>query len=182
MTNGLAVVLHIHTTMTIVDERRTTFPVPTVAEVMRRRPITIDPDAPVGTAMAVMVERGVRHLPVVDDDGRLVGMLTDRDIRSAVVAPALAERLPRRLRRLANALQERGEALRVSDAMTWDCRTTRPDASLAQAAAVMLDGRFGCLPVIENGRLVGILTEHDVLRVLAERLPSIRGDADDYFW
>lgn len=155
---------------------------PTVGDVMRRKPITIDPDAPIGTAMAAMVERGVRHLPVVDDDGGLIGMLTDRDIRSAVIAPALVERLPERWRRLANALQERGEALRVCDVMTWDCVTTRVDASLAQAAAVMLDGRFGCLPVTEDGRLIGILTEHDVLRALAERLPSIRGDADDYFW
>src|SRR5262245_41042249 len=132
------------TAMTTVNESRTTFAIPTVAEAMRRRPITIDPQAPLGTAMAVMVERGVRHLPVVDDDGWLIGMLTDRDIRSAAIAPALAERLSARWRRLASALQERGDALRVCDAMTWDCVTTRPDVSLAQAAAVMLDGRFGC--------------------------------------
>jgi CBS domain-containing protein len=162
-------------------DRRATFPIPPVAEVMRRRPITIDPDAPLGTALAVMTERGVRHLPVVADDGRLMGVLTDRDIRSAVIAPALAERLPARWRRRANALQKRGEALRVRDAMTWDCVTTTPDASLAQAAAIMLDGRFGCLPVVEKGRLIGMLTEHDVLRALAERLPAVRGDADDYF-
>jgi len=168
--------------MTNVNERRATFPIPTVAEAMRRRPITIDPDAPLGTALAVMVERSVRHLPVVDDDGRLIGMLTDRDIRSAVIAPALAERLPARWRGRANALQRCGEALRVRDAMTWDCVTTRPDASLAQAAARMLDGRFGCLPVVDDGCLVGMLTERDVLRALAERLPAIRGDADDYFW
>jgi CBS domain-containing protein len=149
---------------------------------MARRPITIDPDAPLGTALAVMVERGVRHLPVVDDDGRLVGILTDRDLRSALIAPALAERLPPRWRRRARSLQRRGEALRVRDAMTWDCMTTGPEASLAQAAARMLDGRFGCLPVVERGRLVGILTEHDVLRALAQRLPAVRGDVDDYFW
>lgn len=163
-------------------ERRATFPIPTVGDVMRRRPITIDPDAPLGTAVAVMAERGVRHLPVVSDDGRLIGMLTDRDVRSTVIAPALAERLPARWRRRAHALQKRGEALRVRDAMTWDCVTTRSDASLAQAAAIMLDGRFGCLPVVEKGRLIGMLTERDVLRALAERLPAIRGDADDYFW
>jgi len=163
-------------------ERRATFPIPSVGEVMRRRPITIDPEAPLGTALAVMAERGVRHLPVLADDGRLIGMLTDRDVRSAVIAPALAERLPARWRRRAEILEKRGEALRVRDAMTWDCVTTAPDASLAQAAAIMLDGRFGCLPVVDNGRLVGMLTERDVLRALAERLPAIRGDADDYFW
>src|SRR5512133_3504513 len=102
--------------MRVRTERRATFPIPTVGEVMRRRPITIDPDAPLGTAVAVMAERGVRHLPVVADDGRLIGMLTDRDVRSAVIAPALAERLSPRWRRRAEALQARGEALRVRDA------------------------------------------------------------------
>jgi CBS domain-containing protein len=168
--------------MKTADEPRVTFAIPTVAESMRRRPITIDPDAPLGTALAVMIERGVRHLPVVNDAGRLVGMLTDRDVRSAAIAPELAERLPGRWRRRMDRLQQRWEALRVRDVMTWDCVTTAPDASLAQAAALMLDGRFGCLPVVERGKLVGILTEHDVLRALAERLPAIRGDADDYFW
>src|SRR5262249_17150385 len=73
-------------------ERRATFPIPTVAEVMRRRPITIDPDAPLGTALAVMAERGVRHLPVLGDDGRLMGMLTDRDGRGA--RPGARRRVP----------------------------------------------------------------------------------------
>jgi len=168
--------------MRCVGEHHMTFAIPTVAQAMRRRPITIDPDAPLGTALAVMMERGVRHLPVLDDDGRLIGMLTDRDVRSTVIAPALAERLPPRWRRYANALQRRGQDLRVRDAMTWDCVTTRPEASLAQAAAIMLDGRFGCLLVVDEGQLVGILTERDLLRALAEHLPAIRGDADDYFW
>jgi acetoin utilization protein AcuB len=162
--------------------QETTFVIPTVAEAMRRRPLTIDPEAPLGTALATMVERGVRHLPVVDDNDRLIGMLTDRDVRSALIAPALAERLPARWRRRGRELQARGEALRVRDAMTWDCVTTSPDASLAQAAAIMLDGRFGCLPVVEKRRLVGIVTERDVLRALADRLPALRGDVDDYFW
>lgn len=153
---------------------------PTVVEAMTRNPITIDPDAPVGTALAVMIERGVRHLPVVDDAGQLLGMLTDRDIRSAMMPPTLVERLRGKWRRWAIGLGQRAESLRVRDVMTWDCTTTDGSAPLEQAAARMLDGRFGCLPVVLGGRLVGILTERDVLRALASRLPAIRGDADDY--
>ena len=60
---------------------------------MTRNPITIDPEAPLGTAMAVMKKAGIRHLLVTDDAGRLVGIITDRDLRSATFAPALIEHL-----------------------------------------------------------------------------------------
>jgi CBS domain-containing protein len=65
-----------------------------VREVMTATPTTIDPQAPVETAVAVMRERGLRHLPVVDDRGALVGIVTDRDLRSAMFGPALADYLP----------------------------------------------------------------------------------------
>jgi acetoin utilization protein AcuB len=65
-----------------------------VRDVMAVNPITIDPEAPLETAVAVMVERRVRHLPVVDDEGRLLGIVTDRDLRSAMLGPAIADYLP----------------------------------------------------------------------------------------
>jgi acetoin utilization protein AcuB len=154
-----------------------------VRDVMTRRPVTIDPDAPLATAAATMQERQLRHLPVVDDAGRLVGIVSDRDLQGAVVAPALAEHLSasgrRRLRGLDGTLGE----LRVRDVMTCGVVTVPPAAPLAQAAALMFEGRFGCLPVVEAGTLIGIVTERDVLRTLAETLPAIRGaDPDSYFW
>ena len=154
-----------------------------VKDVMTRAPYTIDPDAPIETATAVMRERGVRHLPVVDDTGKLTGMVSDRDVRDAVFAPAFAERLSasgrRRLRSVAATL----ESLKVRDVMTWGGLTTEPDTTLAQAAAVMFEGRIGSLAVVQKGRLVGIVTERDVLRALALTLPSVRGvDPDTYLW
>jgi acetoin utilization protein AcuB len=152
-------------------------------DVMTRDPITIDPDAPVGTALAVMKERGVRHLLVVADDGRLVGVVTDRDLRTAAFAPGVAEYLSASGRRRLRGLSDTLENLRVRHVMTWDAVTLSPDAPVAQAAALMLEGRFGCLPVIEQGRLVGIVTELDVLRALAVTLPSVRGaDPDTFLW
>jgi acetoin utilization protein AcuB len=154
-----------------------------VKDVMTRAPYTIDPDAPIETATAVMRERGVRHLPVVDDTGKLLGMVSDRDVRDAVFAPAFAERLSasarRRLRSVAGTL----ENLKVKDVMTWGGMTTEPDALLAQAAAVMFEGRIGSLAVVQKGRLVGIVTERDVLRALALTLTPVRGvDPDTYLW
>lgn len=71
--------------------------------------MTIDPDAPVVTAIAVMREREIRHLPVVNNEGRLIGIITDRDLRSAAFAPFVVEYLSlgaqRRLRGIGQALE-----------------------------------------------------------------------------
>jgi CBS domain-containing protein len=154
-----------------------------VRSVMTRQPISIDPDAPLATAIAVMQEKQIRHLPVVDDRGLLVGMISDRDLRGVAFAPALAEYLPEEARARWRALAERLESLRVRDAMTWERVTVAPDAPLAQAAAVMFDRRIGSLPVVEAGRLVGIVTERDVLKALAATLPAVKGmDPDTFLW
>ena len=154
-----------------------------VQDVMTKMPMTIDPEAPVETAVAVMRERRMRHLPVVDAAGRLIGIVTDRDLRSAMFGSALVEHLPAehdgRLRALTATLND----VRVSHVMTWQVVTIGPQAPVAQAAAIMANFRVGSLPVTEGGRLVGIVTEHDVLKALAATLPCIRGaDPDTYLW
>jgi CBS domain-containing protein len=154
-----------------------------VRDVMTATPMTIDPEAPVETAVAVMRERGLRHLPVVDDGGALIGIVTDRDLRGGMFGPALAEYLPvehrGRLRALATVL----DTVRVRHVMTWGAVTTSPDAPVAQAAAIMADQRIGSLLVVAGQRLVGIVTEHDVLKALAATLPCIKGaDPDTYLW
>lgn len=131
-----------------------------VREVMTSDPVTIGPGTPLPDATRLMKQRGIRHLPVVDDAGRLLGVLTDRDIRHAAFVPALAEYLGWEARRL--------KAPRVRDVMTWSVVTTHPDATLVQAGLTMFQRRIGSLPVVDNGRLVGILTERDILAALAE--------------
>jgi acetoin utilization protein AcuB len=142
-----------------------------VRDVMTANPLTAAPDATVRAAIGLMRERGIQHLPVVDDTGRLVGILTDRDIRHAALVPALAEFVPWEHRRL--------KALRVRDVMTWSVVTTDPDASLVQAGWRMFQRRIGSLPVVENSRLVGILTEHDVLAALGK---GDEIDPDAFTW
>jgi acetoin utilization protein AcuB len=154
-----------------------------VRNVMSKQPITIDPEAPLATAIAVMREKEIRHLPVVDHTGRLTGIITDRDLRSAALAPALAEFLPVGLRRAVEGAAEMLQELRVKDAMTWGVVTTRPDASVAEAGAVMFERRIGSLPVRENGKLVGIVTERDIFKALMMAIKPVRGaDPDNYFW
>ena len=154
-----------------------------VRDVMTKNPMTIDPEAPVETAVATMRERRMRHLPVVDGEGRLIGIVTDRDLRSAMFGSALVEHLPPEQGGRLHALTGTLNDVRVSHVMTWRVLTIGPQAPVAQAAAVMANSRVGSLPVVEGGRLVGIVTEHDVLKALAATLPCIRGaDPDTYLW
>ena len=137
-----------------------------VKEAMSRDPIGIDPEASVGTALDVMRSKRVRHLPVVDEAGTLVGIVTDRDLRHAAFAPAVQEFLSTRAHRRIRRLGETLENLRVRDVMTWAVVTTGPEVALLSAALVMLEGRVGSLPVVDHGRLIGLLTEQDVLKAL----------------
>lgn len=146
----------------------------TVRELMTKGPVTVDPETPIGTAIAAMRERGIRHLPVVDEDGALVGVMSDRDVRDATLAPAFAEYLSLSARRRLKGLRQAVGDLRARDVMTWGAVTIAPDASAEQAAAVMFEAHISALPVVERGRLVGIITERDVLRELAANIPALK--------
>jgi acetoin utilization protein AcuB len=125
---------------------------------MKGQPLSVEMNTSLDEASCLMRQRGIRHLPVVDAAGRLMGMLTDRDVSHAAFVPALAKSLawdPRRL-----------QSPRVRDVMTWSVVATDPDASLIQAGLTMFQRRIGSLPVVEHGRLVGILTDRDVLAAL----------------
>lgn len=154
-----------------------------VSDVMTWHPATIRPDASLATARETMEEKGIRHLPVTDESGTLLGILSDRDVRSAAFAPAVAEFLSEPARRRLRGVGRELAALRVRDIMTWDAVTIDPGADVAHAAAIMFEGRFGSLPVVETRRLVGILTRRDALKALAASLPAIRGsDPDTFLW
>jgi len=153
-----------------------------VEDVMTRDPYAIDPEAPLGTAIDVMRIKEIRHLPVVDESGELMGIITDRDLRQAVFTPAIAEylslRAQRRLRGIGQALDD----LRVKDAMTWVVVTTHPQATVSHAALLMFERRVGCLPVVEHGKLVGILTERDLLKALIREYPETRVVPESFLW
>ena len=126
-----------------------------VKDSMTREVVVLSPETTAGEALALCRERRIRHLPVLEE-GQLVGIVSDRDLRSA--APALGD--PGR----AEALQN----LQISDVMTRDVVITRPDDPIEEAANRMQERRIGCLPVIEDGALVGILTSSDVMEALVQ--------------
>ena len=128
-----------------------------IREKIRRNPVTIRPDASFFEAQDYIHVKGIRHLPVVDKNDRLVGIVTDRDIREA--APSDATLL---------SVQELNYLLRklkVSSFMTPKEKliTITPDTLVEEAVQLMHDNKIGCLPVLEGGKLYGIFTETDAL-------------------
>lgn len=129
-----------------------------VAEVMTGPLVTIQHDTTVATAWAIMRGRGVRHLPVLDGHRRLLGMLTDHDLRH-VVLERFQQEGPEQLRaRLAG--------LRVDEIMTWAVVTVTPDRDLRDAARMMRDYVVGALPVVDADRVVGMVTATDVIQAV----------------
>lgn len=124
-----------------------------VKDSMSREVATLAPDATAAVALALCRERRIRHLPIVEA-GRLVGVVSDRDLRSAT--PALGD--PER----AAALRE----IRVGDHMSREPITALPEDPIEQAAKRMREEGVGCLPVTEGGELVGILTTSDVVEAM----------------
>jgi acetoin utilization protein AcuB len=126
-----------------------------VQDVMRQALVTTRLDAGVRDAAELMRTHQVRHLLLTDEHERLLGILTDRDLRHAAFLPMLARHLAWEERRF--------RAPRVQDVMTWPVVTIDPAAELVRAGLRMFERRIGSLPVTAEGRLVGIITEHDVL-------------------
>jgi acetoin utilization protein AcuB len=144
-----------------------------VGDVMTKHPLVVDLDAPVRVAADLMRSKGIRHLPVVDAGAHVLGIVTDRDLRHAVFLPALAGH--------AGLAPHRVKALRVRDVMTWSVVTTHADIELVQAALTMFQRRIGSLPVVEDRRLVGILTEQDVFAGL-KKGSGVEAEADFFLW
>ncbi|WP_428563941.1 MAG: CBS domain-containing protein [Solidesulfovibrio sp. DCME] len=107
-------------------------------------------------AMAAMQELFIRHIPVVDEAGQLVGLVTQRDLLS---------------------LEHKKEPVTpLRDVMRTGLVTVAPDTPLRTAAETMIYNKFGCLPVVEDGELVGIITETDFLKLAIFPIAPKRGE------
>ena len=129
-----------------------------VRERMSRAVVTIGPSESCLDAVARMQRARVRHLPVVSREGGLVGIITDRDLRHHLFSPPAFQALG------TTPVDVLLDGVRVAEIMSTDVITVEADASLADAAWTMRKNRVGSLPVLENGRMAGVLTETDVLR------------------
>lgn len=131
-----------------------------VRDLMTEDVIALQPDDSLARLRDLFYERQIRHMPIVDGDGQLVGLVSQRDLlRNSLVdqvdVPEAVEQ----------AVLER---LQVRDLMTSQVEGVRPDLDIREAAQIMLEHKYGCLPVVDGERhLVGILTESDFVRFLA---------------
>ena len=129
-----------------------------VTRSMTQKVITTVPEASVFDAYEKMSQNRIRHLPVIDADGRLIGIVTDRDIRSALPFSMIKD--PAR-----TAETEKVKELRVMDIMTTDPKTIGPHHTIQDALVLIQELRVGALPVIDKeGKLKGILSVRDLLR------------------
>lgn len=144
-----------------------------VRDIMSTDLITLAPDMDIAKAAQVLLDSGINGAPVVDDSGSLLGILCQSDLiaqQKKLPIPTLfsfldgfiqltsAKQMEKQVRKIA--------ALKVSEAMTPEPVTVRPDTTIETVAALMVDSNFHTLPVVEEARLVGIIGKEDVLRTL----------------
>lgn len=128
-----------------------------VSDVMSENPVALYVSESLLEASKILDNCGFRHLPVIDDDGNIQGIISDRDMLRLLV-----EKRPwKAYGQMENYLQK----YNVRSVMTKPPETVAPDDSLASAGTVMLENKISCLPVVEGNRLVGILTESDYVRL-----------------
>lgn len=134
-----------------------------VRDLMTEKVFSVHPGDSVDKIYDAMTERSIRHIAVIDDEGDLVGVVSHRDL----LRHALIERsdLPLFVQR---AILRR---TKVEEVMTSEVETAEPDQPVREAAQVMLENKFGCLPVVEGWRVVGILTEADFVKYFTAGAP-----------
>lgn len=140
----------------------------TVGDLMTVDPNTVRPDTSLGEVINVMKLEGCRQLPVVDGNGKVVGIVTDRDVRLAMNSPII--------------LRGRWQDEELLNTATADsCMTPNPisvtsDSPAYRAAEMLSAYKFGALPVVDQGKLVGIITVTDFLDRFATGQPALFSD------
>jgi CBS domain-containing protein len=152
----------------------------TVRDIMTTPVITVTPDMNIASAAKILLDNRVNGAPVVDDKGRIVGILCQSDLIAqqkklpiptlftfldSVIQLSSAKQIEKQIRKIA--------ALTVAEAMTPEPVVVHPDTGVETVAALMVDHNFHTLPVVENSRLVGIIGKEDILRTL---LPNLQGN------
>ncbi|MDT8437816.1 MAG: CBS domain-containing protein [Wenzhouxiangellaceae bacterium] len=132
----------------------------TVGQFMATDLFTVRPDDIVDFAASLMEWRYVRHVPVEDDGGRLLGLVSHRQL----------------LRLIARGLDKKGGPVMVRDIMRPDPRSISPDTTTVEAIRIMREGRLSCLPVTDGGKLIGLVTEYDLIVVASRLLETVLKD------
>ena len=141
----------------------------TVDEIMISNVHTLQPSSTVAEARDLMATRHIHHIPILDKDAQLVGLVSQRDV---LVASHDA------LRKTGEAAKE-GRNIALKDIMTTGVATVGPQAGLRQAAIYLSEHKYGCLPVVNEGKLVGIVTDTDFISVAVNLLEQLELQDND---
>ena len=133
-----------------------------VREIMVESVLTVEPEQTLRDALELLQSKHIRQLPVVEN-GRLVGIITDRDIKRA--SPSILSHIDQ------EEYDRVLDSTKVRQLMTREPLTVAPDTPLKTALKVFITKKVGSLPVVANGKVVGIVTQIDLLRVLYNTLP-----------
>lgn len=125
-----------------------------ISELMRTDPVSLDPEARLEQAWRIMHDNRIRHVPICKD-GNLVGLVTQKDL-------------------LVNSQNPDLLSLPVAEIMVFNVHTASASTHLVQAARTMLEKRVSCLPVVDGEKLLGIVTESDLIELLVEMLEAAR--------
>lgn len=132
-----------------------------IGEIMTSNPVSVNPDNSMLEATRMLKENGFKHLPVTNGEGKnLVGVITDRDLKRASASNATTLEIHELLYLL--------DQVKIGDIMTRSPVTVTPGDSVESAAKLMLKRRIGCLPVLRDNRLTGIVTKGDMLKLVAK--------------
>ncbi len=132
-----------------------------LSSILKAEVVSVDMDTTVGAAINLCLDRRIRHLPIVDEAGKLVGLVTDRDLRG-YISPRVGTISENNAAR--ESLQRHVHVIMIRNLVTGS-----PTMTLAQAAKLMLERKVGCLPIThEDQKLAGIVTTTDFLRLIAQ--------------
>jgi CBS domain-containing protein len=126
-----------------------------ISAIMMREPVTMGPDATLDLANNLMSLGLIRHLPIINGE-RTVGVLSQRDLFRSTIATAVSYEH--------KAEKTLLKATKIKEVMSSPVITASPEATVKEASMLMADKKIGCLPVLAEGRLVGLVTQTDILR------------------
>jgi CBS domain-containing protein len=127
-----------------------------VVDLMSRELVTLGRNDTLDLANSIMSLGRIRHMPVLDEDGALCGIVSQRDLFRGALATALGYGSAAQAKLLGSLL--------VKEVMATELFTSTPETSIAEAGMLMLERKVGCLPVLDGGRLVGLITEADFVK------------------
>ncbi len=141
----------------------------TLADIMTEEVLTLAPEQSLSDAKHLMTDKRIRHVPIVNDDNELIGLISQRDVLAAEESSILSIEPQQRL--------EREQRILIKDFYKTDVASIKKTATLHQAALYIQKHKIGCLPIVDEGKLVGVITDSDFVNV-AVNLMELMADIE----